>query len=310
MLLSGFDIIGDIHGHADALLRLLKKCGYTNKNGIYSHPNRKVVFLGDFIDKGSQQTQVINIVKNMVDNNNALAIMGNHEFNAICYHTINTKTGLPLREHSERTQTQHQAFLNEYPIGKKITDELIQWFKTLPLFLDKEEFRAVHACWDINSIEVINTYLNKKIINDEFFIQACQRKTAEFKAVETLLKGLELKLPDNNTFLDQYGYKRDTIRIKWWANKAKTYQDYALVHNDAIKNISTDTLSETISYSEYLDQKSVFFGHYCFIGKPKILKENAVCLDYSVANHEKLVCYHWNTGDKKLSNKQFAIVNA
>jgi len=306
---DGFDIIGDIHGHADALLRLLQKLGYTHKDGGYSHPNRKVVFLGDFIDKGDQQAQVLNIVKNMIDHNTALAIMGNHEFNAICYHSINAKTGQPLRENSPKNQAQHQAFLNEYPLGDAKTHKVIQWFKTLPLFLDREEFRAVHACWDSHSIAVINAYLNKNSINDEFFIQASQANTIEFKAVETLLKGLELKLPENNTFLDQYGHKRDTIRVKWWANKAHTYQDYALVHKDAIKDISTNTLPKNINSPEYLAQKAVFFGHYWFTGKPQILKDNVACLDYSVANHEKLVCYRWHTGDKTLSNQQFIMVS-
>ena len=310
MPFNGFDIIGDIHGHADALVRLLKKCGYRNKDGVYFHPNRKVVFLGDFIDKGDQHTQVLTIVKNMVVHNRALAIMGNHEFNAICYHTINSKTGVPLREHSTNNQAQHQAFLNEYPLGNSNTHKIIKWFKTLPLFLEQEAFRAVHACWDPHSINIINTYLNKKSMSDEFFIQASQSHTIEFKAVEILLKGLELKLPDNNTFLDQYGHKRDTIRVKWWADNAKTYQDYALVHKDAIKDISTKTLPKNRSNPEYSDQKSVFFGHYWFTGKPQILNKNVACLDYSVANHEKLVCYHWHTGDTILSNKQFTMVNS
>ena len=51
--ISEYDIIGDIHGHADALERLLQKLGYTRKFGIYSHAEkRKVVFVGDFIDRG------------------------------------------------------------------------------------------------------------------------------------------------------------------------------------------------------------------------------------------------------------------
>lgn len=41
------DLIGDIHGHADELEELLQKMGYTKTNGAYSHPERKVVFVGD-----------------------------------------------------------------------------------------------------------------------------------------------------------------------------------------------------------------------------------------------------------------------
>jgi hypothetical protein len=45
-----FDLIGDIHGHAKALQRLLTELGYSNKkDGIYRHPERTAIFLGDFI---------------------------------------------------------------------------------------------------------------------------------------------------------------------------------------------------------------------------------------------------------------------
>jgi hypothetical protein len=49
------DLIGDIHGHADALERLLQQRGYSRQQGIYRQPERQAIFLGDFIDKGPQQ---------------------------------------------------------------------------------------------------------------------------------------------------------------------------------------------------------------------------------------------------------------
>ena len=45
--------MGDIHGHADELQQLLMKLDYRKVDGIYTHPSRKVFFLGDFIDSGS-----------------------------------------------------------------------------------------------------------------------------------------------------------------------------------------------------------------------------------------------------------------
>ena len=46
------DFIGDIHGHADKLEELLVKLGYVKVNGAYSHPERKALFVGDYIDRG------------------------------------------------------------------------------------------------------------------------------------------------------------------------------------------------------------------------------------------------------------------
>ena len=33
-----YDLIGDIHGHADALERLLQKLGYSRQQGVYRRP--------------------------------------------------------------------------------------------------------------------------------------------------------------------------------------------------------------------------------------------------------------------------------
>lgn len=80
------DIIGDIHGHADKLEELLTKLGYSKTNGIYSHLDRKVLFVGDYIDRGPKIRETLQIVRAMVDSGNAIALMGNHEYNALCFH--------------------------------------------------------------------------------------------------------------------------------------------------------------------------------------------------------------------------------
>ena len=69
-----YDIIGDIHGYADALEILLQKMGYQRTLGVYKHPkNRKVAFVGDFIDRGLKIRETLHIVKDMCDSGNAIA---------------------------------------------------------------------------------------------------------------------------------------------------------------------------------------------------------------------------------------------
>ena len=82
-----YDLIGDIHGHADELMQLLEALGYKKAQGSYRHPDRKVIFLGDFIDRGPKIWQVLEIVRPMIEEGKALAVMGNHELNALAYHT-------------------------------------------------------------------------------------------------------------------------------------------------------------------------------------------------------------------------------
>ncbi len=309
---KNYDIIGDIHGHASTLIQLLKDLGYKrNESGIFFHQDRKVIFLGDFIDRGTEEAAVINIVRPMIDNGHALAIMGNHEFNAICYHTNHPKTGKPLREHNARNQRTHQAFLDEYPVGAEKTIDVINWFKTLPLFIELDSFRVIHACWHNETLEMIKPQLNTdNTLSDELFIKGCQTNSNEYDAFETLLKGIEIPLPEGASFADKDGNIRTDTRIKWWKEGAKTYRDYAQVPDNQLHNIPDIVLPKTVINPEYsISNKPVFFGHYWFSGTPKILKSNVACLDYSVANKEKLVCYRWNEGDKTLTNKQFVQVD-
>ena len=80
-----FDIIGDIHGCFDEVHKLLTKLGYkisTEPEGYYAvhHPEgRKVIFLGDLVDRGPKIASVLKLVISMVESGVALCIPGNHD---------------------------------------------------------------------------------------------------------------------------------------------------------------------------------------------------------------------------------------
>jgi hypothetical protein len=88
LAIEGYDIVGDVHGHADKLEGLLRKMGYVPHGRGYRPPvGRQLIFLGDLIDRGPQQLRVLEIARSMMDEGDARAVMGNHEFNAIGYVT-------------------------------------------------------------------------------------------------------------------------------------------------------------------------------------------------------------------------------
>jgi hypothetical protein len=111
------DIIGDIHGQADKLEALLRTLGYRETSGAWRHPTRTAIFVGDFIDRGPAQLRSVNIARGMVDAGAALAVMGNHELNAIAWHTPDpNQPGEYLRPRNspkwgESNRRQHAAFL-------------------------------------------------------------------------------------------------------------------------------------------------------------------------------------------------------
>lgn len=295
-----YDIIGDIHGHADELKHLLGKIGYELKNGSYSHPdNRTVIFVGDYIDRGPKIRETLHLVKAMCDSGRAKAIMGNHEFNAICYHTP-AKTGGYLRSHSHKNQKQHSETLRAFAGREDEWAMYLEWFRILPLYLDLEPLRAVHACWDQRHINWLKN--NYSDMTPAFLQAAADKSTEAYTVIDEQLKGKEKQLPDGLSFLDKDGHKRTECRIKWWIKpkNRNEYRDIYLGCPDEIVHSKIDTSDFVYRYD---DDKPVFFGHYWLRGRPALNGSQAVCLDYSVAKGGKLVAYRWN--GPKLANSRF-----
>jgi protein phosphatase len=82
-----FDIIGDVHGCFGELQELLKQLGYeivlqedAEPAFHVQHPQgRRVIFLGDLVDRGPASVSVLRLAMDMVDSGIALCIPGNHD---------------------------------------------------------------------------------------------------------------------------------------------------------------------------------------------------------------------------------------
>jgi protein phosphatase len=76
-----FDIIGDIHGCYDELVALLGTLGYTVGDDYTVTPpaGRRVVFLGDLVDRGPNTPAVLRLAMKMVEAGTAFCVPGNHD---------------------------------------------------------------------------------------------------------------------------------------------------------------------------------------------------------------------------------------
>ncbi len=309
--MSEYHIIGDIHGHADKLESLLACLGYRHNGKAYEHPNAKAVFLGDFIDRGPRQRDVLRIVMPMVAQGGAHAVMGNHEFNAIAFHSKHPECeGQWLRERNNKNIGQHVAFLSEYvaPSMKDELDEVLLFFRSLPLWLDLGGIRVVHACWDGRLIDKMNDMLGGNVLTEDVLLKASTDNTSIcYEAVETLLKGAECSLPEGSSFLDKDGHVRTETRIKWWENGVEDLRDVVLPTFVKDKLPRRLPVGEDWSWGYAAHKKPVFFGHYWMQGIPQILADNVACLDFSVAKDGVLAAYRWS-GESELSNKNFVYV--
>jgi hypothetical protein len=295
-----YDIIGDIHGHADALRTLLRRLGYDNQTGVYRHPKRQVVFLGDFIDRGPKIREALEIVRPMIDSGAALAVMGNHELNALAFHTPNPKKpGEHLRPHNEKNSNQHAESMRQIPAGELAS--YLAWFRTLPLWLDLDGLRVVHACWDETCMAKISGR-----ITDDFLYSACLEGGDLFEPVEAILKGKEAKLPPGATFRDKDGHERTSTRVKWYEDpQGHTYRTYAMASEPIESDLPlpNTVIQSAVPYPE--DAEPVFVGHYWLSGdRPELLRQNIACVDWSVAKGGFLCAYRWN-GERKLDGENF-----
>jgi hypothetical protein len=304
--LSEYDIIGDVHGEGDKLEGLLKVLGYRESNGAYRREERTAIFVGDLIDRGPDQIRVVKLVRSMVDAGSARVVLGNHEFNAIAYATLDGH-GDYLRTHrgekGAKNLDQHRKFLDQVTFGSPLHEELISWFKSLPLWLETRTFRVVHACWHDDSIESLRRRgFERGLATDDLIHSANDKDSEEYRATETILKGPEISLKGYRAFKDKDGNIRHDARLRWWVGEATTLSELAEIPGDAFDE-NDDTypglpdVPMTEAHNFLYDPLAppVFFGHYWRSGTPELAGSNTVCVDFSaVQPRGSLVAYRHN----------------
>lgn len=292
----GYDIIGDIHGCANTLARLLDTMGYRKVNGIFQHPRRQAIFIGDIIDRGPRIREALHLVRDMVDHGSARIVMGNHEYNALGYCTrARPGSGRKwLREHNPRHDRLIRETLDQFEHYPHEWNEFLEWFYTIPLFIEEEHFRVVHACWDRQLIEQFRQTQGGACIDEDFLHASSALESFAGQVMDTLLRGTDLRLPEGMSITGKDGYVREFFRTKFWAENPKTYGDVVfqpdpLPEEVARRELTDDERKQLISYPP--SEPPVFVGHYWMEGEPAPITPNVACIDYSAVKYGKLVAY-------------------
>ena len=290
------DVIGDIHGYADKLVGLLKQLGYVHNGQHFVPPaGHRALFIGDLIDRGSQQLATLEIVFAMLDADVADAVMGNHEYNALAFATPDPDDSSQyLRSHNEIHTRQHQAFLAEIPFGSDTHQYWLQRLYEIPLWLETDYAGFVHACWDVDSMAILQPLLTEdNCLTPEGLIATSREGSAAFDALERVLKGVETPLPNGLVMVDKEGTKRTRVRVRWWldALNTRSIHEVARAPLSALAQIPKDALAENIDFA-LKTHKPVFVGHYWLTGEPEPLSPQVVCTDYSAAvDSGYMTCY-------------------
>jgi hypothetical protein len=301
----GYDLIGDVHGCGRSLERLLIEMGYHKRQGVYQHAKRQVIFVGDIVDRGPHIRKALSIVYDMVTAGHAQLVMGNHEYNVYCHATPHPNRNAYLREHNPHNDRLVAETFEQFANHPNDLKDYLAWFSHLPLFLDMGHFKVVHACWDHFYIREYQKRFNSHCISPEIFVESSDTESFVGMMVDRLLRGTDIRLPDNQVIRSRDGFERRFFRAKFWADSPETYGDVAFQPDPLPDDLFDRPLTEEeklrlTSYPE--DEVPVFFGHYWLQGRPTPIKHNVCCLDYSAVKYDRLVAYRLD--DEIILNKE------
>ncbi len=148
------DIIGDVHGEVEALKRLLFRLGC---DPVAKTVTRPLVFVGDLVDRGPDSGAVVDLVMGLVEAGVAHCVLGNHELNIL----LNDKKegngwfwGDDTDQYQYAANGQVHVEHFDATVAKPAdAARYLSFFSSLPLVLEREDLRVVHACWNGSGIK-------------------------------------------------------------------------------------------------------------------------------------------------------------
>ncbi|WP_251976666.1 metallophosphoesterase [Salinicola avicenniae] len=309
---EGYDLIGDVHGCGRTLVRLLEKLGYRAEDGIFRHPCRRVIFLGDLIDRGPSIRLAVSVARRMVDAGEAHIVMGNHEYNALAYcHPAPAGSERDwLREHSPRNNRIIGDTLKQFHAHPLEWEQCLAWFMTLPLCLERDGLRVVHACWDEALIGALRERFPDARIDPDFLVESTRQGTLAHRIMDRLTRGTQMPLPPGMEIRSGDGFTRRAFRTHFWCREPRTYGDVVFQPDNLPEGLEHHPLDarerERLSYYPE-SAPPLFVGHYWCQGVPALPRANIACLDYSAVKYGRLVAYRWN-GETRLDANRFVWV--
>jgi len=125
------DVIGDIHGLYDNLICLMNDLGYDLEGN--HKDNRKLLFLGDLIDRGPDSVKVLELVMKLQKNGHFI-IAGNHE----------DRLRENLKNRDRKGGKSGLDTLDEIKILEH-KEEILKFLESLPYYYIQNDFLFCHA---------------------------------------------------------------------------------------------------------------------------------------------------------------------
>ncbi|MFN2340780.1 MAG: metallophosphoesterase family protein [Halanaerobium sp.] len=179
-------VIGDIHGEIDELKTIIYKINYKPTED-------KLIFVGDYIDRGADSYQVYKYIRDL-DNGKNIFLRGNHEEMMIDAVLNEAKIDLWYHNGGQATEA---SFPNH-----SVLQEAARFFDSLPYYHSTSDYIFVHA--GINPAKSLAEQTEHDLIwIRQPFLGA---KAKDFKEERTVVAGhtpvAEVKSKDNKILVD------------------------------------------------------------------------------------------------------------
>jgi hypothetical protein len=157
-------IMGDPHGHFDETLLLLQNAGFVNEQQKWIGNDRKLVCVGDYVDRGTKGIETIDLFMNLQNDagtHTVSALLGNHDVLILAaYYFGHHQSGGP-----------GGTFYDEWVMNggqpeelERLSKERMEWLSGLPAMLLTDEILITHA----DSMLYLNYGKTVKEVNDTF----------------------------------------------------------------------------------------------------------------------------------------------
>ena len=164
--------VSDIHGHYDVLIKCLEESGWDPDN-----MGHKLVLIGDIVDRGPQNVEVLEFVHKMTKENKAIFIMGNHDIFLLDFFKgdfIKTLFNFTHNGHKETIeQLLGRPFKNDANlklIQKELLDKYHHIFEMLqeaPYYYEVDKYIFVHGAVDATLMDWRNTTVTNMTWGDQ-----------------------------------------------------------------------------------------------------------------------------------------------
>jgi len=246
------DIIGDVHGEIDALQSLLGHLGY-DKDG--NHPQgRRLVFVGDLTDRGPDSPAVVDLVSTLMKEGKAQCVLGNHDLNILLGHPKHDNNWFFGKDYVEDGIVVPQALAD-----KEIRSKVLDFFRTLPIALERNDLRVIHACWNDAMIDIASKSRDVVTLYHE------QHK---------LIEGSFPELDSDDTERDLAHQNRNPVKLLSSGPEERTEPFHA-----------SGKLRKVGRVQWWKNYQGIFcvFGHYSILDGQTRGNDSTFCIDYGVA---------------------------